>query len=273
MSQPKSKSTASPLPTHQISEPDKDLFVSFCTKIVAGGFVPAEDLRKEYGPEAFTKCIAMLFRTHRMLREVRRKWTNDEDCLGYEWADRRFSQAETKKMPPELQAVLELFQKKNNKYADYAAMTVRCRYTNKCFGAMPIKEESGDELNRFDRGLGEEIIIPGYCIRAMIGKALPMLGKEQSIARRIGWSAVRIPNPIIKIESRPIIDEDGRTGLGIKRSEYLPIGTEFVIDAMVPESVLKADEFIRLIRLAGKFVHLSPARSSGFGDFEVIEAR
>jgi len=256
--------------THNISEVDKSLFVSFCTKIVATGFVPAEDLRKEYGPEDYTRCIAMIFRTHRMLREVRRKWTNNEDVLGYEWADRRFSQAEMKKLPPELLAVVELFKKSSVKYTDYANIRVRCRWTNKVFGAMPLKEESGDELNRFDRDMGDGVLIPGYCLRAMASKAMPMVGKEQSVARRIGWSAVRIQSPNIKIDTRPIIDQDGYTGLGLKRSEYLPIGTEFVIEAMIPTSIMRPDEYLHFLKVAGQFVHLSPARSSGFGDFEVV---
>src|SRR5262245_16589339 len=165
----------------QVNDSDREVLVNFATKIVAGGFVPAEELEREFGPQDYTKTIAILFRTWRMLREVRRRWKEGaEPVLGYEWADRRFSKSEVAKMPPALQVVLELFKKTGNKYGDYEMLTVRCRWTNKAFGAMPFKEESGDELNRFDRDIGGGILIPAYCVRAMATAALPMLGKEQA---------------------------------------------------------------------------------------------
>src|ERR1035437_360790 len=83
--------------SYTMNEGDKELYARFCTRIVAEGFMPADVLRKEFGDEGYTRCIAVLFRTWRMLREVRRKWTDGNDQLGYEWADRRFSQAEMKK--------------------------------------------------------------------------------------------------------------------------------------------------------------------------------
>ena len=258
---------------HDIQDADRELYLSVCTKVVAGGFVPATDLRTEYGDAEFTKCIAMLFRTFRVLREVRRPWKNDKEALGYEWADRRFSKAEQKKLPAALNAVLETFKQPAKRYTDFEEIAVRCRWTNRVLGAMPVKRD-GDDLNVFDRGADGSILIPAYCLRAMAAKGLPMIGKEAACARRIGWAAVRIADTkLLEIITRPIIDQDGQTGLGLKRSESLPADTEFLISAMVPTSVLREDEFLRLLKVCGQFVHLSPARSSGFGDFEVVEVQ
>ena len=254
------------------TEQEQEMYASFCTRIVADGFVPAEVLRNDFGDETYTKCIAVLFRTWRLLRECRRKWTDGEDTLGYEWADARFSQAQMKKAPPALAFLIERFTNKGrNKYEGYVRMRVQCRYTNKAFGAMPRKEASGDELNSFDRnGSPETVVFPAYCLRAMASKALPMIGKEAAIARRIGFAQVVIKDAKLNVEVRPIIDEDGRTGLGLKRSESLPAGTEFVIDAQVPTSALNPQQYMEMLVTAGQFVRLSPARSSGFGDFEVV---
>lgn len=258
---------------HEVSQEDKELYLSFTTKIVASGFVPAEELKAEYGPDGFTKCIATLFRTHRMLREVRRPWKDQRDALGYEWADRRFSQSEVKKLSPGLQVVVEQFKKASNKYTDFERIAVRCRWTNKVFGAMP-REQNGDKINVFDRanGKGSDLLIPAYCVRAMVKTALPLVSKEAALGGRIKFKTVRVPASALgEVEVRPIIDPDGHTGLGLQQSETIEPGTEFVIDAMVPTSVMQPDEFVRMLRVAGEYVHLSPARSSGFGDFEVVE--
>ena len=168
------------------------------------------------------------------------------------------------------------------RYCGYERVTAHCRFIAPALGAMPFTEQSGDKLNRFDRanGTGSDIVFPRYCLRAMAAKALPMMGKEAALARRIGFTRVTIPvetvdehkRPLlIEISSRPIIGEDGRTGLGIQRSEMLPAGTDFTIEALIPTSALRQDEYASLLTLAGQFVGLSPARSSGFGDFEVLE--
>lgn len=254
---------------------DKDLYLSFVTKIVSSGFVSAEELRAEFGGEAFTKCIAILFRTHRVLREVRRKASDSgESVLGYEWADRRFSPAAIKKLPPELQIVVETFRKSNDKYGDYEHIVIKCRWTNKVLGAMPREEKSGDQIHVFDRanGAGSDVLIPRYCLRAMAARTLPAMGKEIAVARRILFKAVRVSGVAIEqeVEERPIVKDDGHTGLGIKRSERIPAGTEFVIDARVPTTALKPDEYVDLLTLCGEYTGLSPARSAGMGDFEVL---
>ncbi len=259
---------------HEVRHDDKDLYLSFATRIVANGFASAEELRDEYGAEAFTKCVASLFRTHRALREVRRPWKDEKDALGYEWADQRYSQAQIKKLPPEVAIVVEKFKKGNAKYTDFERIKVRCRWTNKVLGAIPHTEASGDKLNSFDRanGKGSDVLIPAYCLRAMAAKALPAMLKEAALARRIMFKTIHVPASAISedTEVRPVLDPDGRTGLGMNRSECLPSGTEFDIEALVPTSALAPDEYLRMLNLAGEFVHLSPARSSGFGDFEVV---
>jgi hypothetical protein len=254
---------------------DRDLYLSFVTKIVSSGFVSAAELRTEFGGEAFTKCIAVLFRTHRMLREVPRKAGDDgQSVLGYEWADRRYSQAAIKKLPEELQIVIGTFQKANDKYGDYEHMVIKCRWTNKVLGAMPREDKGGNKINIFDRvnGASSDVVIPRYCLRAMVARTLPIMAKEQAIARRILFRPVIVSAAHVEqeVEERPILKDDGRTGLGIQRSERIASGTEFVIDARVPTTVLNPDEFVDLIELCGQYTGLSPARSAGFGDFEVL---
>ena len=65
---------------YEMKAEDKELYAGFCTRVIADGFVPAEILRNAFGDEAYTRCIAVLFRTWRMFREVRRKWTDGNDA-------------------------------------------------------------------------------------------------------------------------------------------------------------------------------------------------
>jgi hypothetical protein len=64
----------------------------------------------------------------------------------------------------------------------------------------------------------------------------------------------------------------GGGGKGLRRSESLPDGIEFTIKAMVPTSAIAIDEYLRALRLGGEHIGLSPGRSAGFGDFEVLGA-
>lgn len=87
---------------------DSESIANMALKVKAEGFVPAEDLKGEFGPEKFTRGVAVLYRDFRMFREVRRAWKDGVDVLGYEWADRRFSKSEVKKIPPELGFLVDL---------------------------------------------------------------------------------------------------------------------------------------------------------------------
>lgn len=99
-----------------------------------------------------------------------------------------------------------------------------------------------------------------------------MVGRETAIARRIGWKAVRISNPKIKVDRSGITQEGSfHGGLGIRRSERVDAPLEFTIEAMVPTSALLEADYLMMLRKAGEFVGLSPARSAWYGDFEVIE--
>ena len=100
----------------------------------------------------------------------------------------------------------------------------------------------------------------------------PPFGQEAAAARRIGWSIIRIPSPTIKIVEHGIVEQGRPGGKGLRRSECIADGVEFTIRANVPTSVLAVDEFLRMLRVGGQFVGLSPGRSAGFGDFEVLEA-
>jgi len=238
-------------------------------KVCQEGFVPADVLQEEFGPEDFTCGVAILFRTYRVFREVRRPWTEGKEVKGYEWADRRFSKSEQTKIPPELGFLVELSKKVSVRYGEYELISVRCRYTTPAVGGQPTKDAEG-EFNGFERDYLDNLLILAYGLRAMAAKALPMIGKEAAIARRIGFQAVRFASPKTFFDLRPVIDEQKRQGLGITRHEAIVAGTEFVIRAMVPLSVLSPPEYLRMLKIAGEFVRLSPGRSAGCGEFEVL---
>jgi hypothetical protein len=239
-------------------------------KVKAEGFVPAEDLKAEFGPEKFTRGVAVLYRDFRMFREVRRAWKDGVDALGYEWADRRFSKSEVKKIPPELGFLVDLASPMAPKYSDFQSVTVKCRYVTAALGGCPVKDTDGSPINAFERDRDGQIQILRYNLRAMITPALPMIGKEQALARRIGFKTIRIATNgnLSKVE-RPVNDHG--QGKGFCRSEKLADGTDFTIEALIPTSILSVSEYVQALRLAGEMVGLSPGRSAGFGDFEVIE--
>lgn len=251
---------------------DSQALAAIALKVKAEGFVPASVLREEFGAEKTTQGIAVLYRDMRMFREVRRAWGEDgQEVLGYEWAERKFSKPEQNKIPPQLGFVLELSPKMAPRYSDFQPVSVKCRWTAPLLGSKPVKDANGDPTNVFERDAAGNILILRYNQRAMATMALPMIGKEQALARRIGWSIIRVhANGNVKTVEHGIID--GGQAKGLRRSEYLPDGEDFTIRAMVPTSMLALDEFLRMLRYAGQYIGLSPGRSAGFGDFEVLGA-
>lgn len=250
---------------------DSESIANMALKVKAEGFVPAEDLKAEFGPEKFTRGIAVLYRDFRMFREVRRAWKDGVDVLGYEWADRRFSKSEVKKIPPELGFLVDLTAPIAPKYSDFQPVTVKCRYTSALLGGIPVKGTDGTPVNSFERDSEGRFLILRYNQRAMMSAVLPMIGKEQALARRIGFQTIRItPNGNLSTVPRPVNDHG--QGKGFCISERLADGIEFTITALIPTSVLSVSEFLQALKYAGEMVGLSPGRSAGFGDFEVLEA-
>ena len=263
---------------HDITAEDRELFMSVCQLVIARGFVSAEDLTTQYGAEATTKAIAVLYRTHRMMREVRRPGEGG-NVLGYEWADRRFSKAEMAKIPPGLLFIIEQFAKPSKRYTDFVQITAHCKSLNGMLGAMPVKREDADTVNSFDRlnGTESDIFIPRYCLRAMLRKALQIMGQEMSLADRIVFSTLTFPAGTVSkdIAVRPVppaMSGQPSQGRGMQLHEKIPGGVTFDIRAMVPTSVINPDQYLGVLRCAGEFVGLSPARSAGFGNFEVVGA-
>ncbi len=250
---------------------DSEAIANMALKVKSEGFVTAEDLKTEFGPEKFTRGVAVLYRDVRMFREVKRPWKDGVDVLGYEWADRRFSKSEVKKIPPEFNFLLELTTQMAPKYSDFQAVTAKCRYVTAALGGCPVKDTDGSPINSFERDRDGQIQILRYNLRAMITPALAMIGKEQALGRRIAFKTIRIQanGNLSKVE-RPVNDHG--QGKGFCRSERLADGTEFTIEALVPTSILSVTEYLQALKLAGETVGLSPGRSAGFGDFDVIEA-
>lgn len=251
---------------------DAESIANMALKVKAEGFVPAEDLKTEFGPEKFTRGVAVLYRDFRMFREVRRPWKDGTDVLGYEWADRRFSKSEVKKIPGELGFLIDLTQQMAPKYSDFQKVTAKCVYTTAALGGVPVKDTDGTPINAFERDSAGRVQILRYNLRAMITPALAMIGKEQALGRRIAFSTIRLEtNGNLSKVDRPVNDHG--QGKGFCRSEKLADGTEFTIEARVPTSILSVAEYLEALKLAGQTVGLSPGRSAGFGDFEVLEAQ
>lgn len=250
---------------------DSESIANMALKVKAEGFVPAVDLKKEFGPEKFTRGIAVLYRDFRMFREVRRAWKDNTDVVGYEWADRRFSKSEVKKIPQELGFLVELTAQMAPKYSDFQLVKATCRYLTAALGGVPVTDTDGSPINAFERDVHGVIQILRYNLRAMITPALAMIGKEQALGRRIAFKTVRIhANGNLSKVERPVNDHG--QGKGFCRSERLADGTEFVIEALIPTSILSETEYLQALALGGQTVGLSPGRSAGFGDFEIISA-
>jgi hypothetical protein len=260
-------------PTVSIFEPDdeqKALMANIALKIKGKGFVPHAELRDEFGERPFTIFSAIGYRDWRMVREVRRSIGPNEAVLGYEWADRRFSQTEAKKVPPQAQWILDplLTGKGGARYADYRQMTVVCRWTNHVLASLPVADS--DKKRVFERSNGH-ILIPGYCQRAMLRKVLPLIGKTITLGDNIRASAIRIPVPENgALKLMPVVDEKARQGLGVTEYESLPPGTQFSMELWYPSSEITHEQLVEALALAGRVVRLSPARSAGYGDFELV---
>lgn len=249
---------------------DLETLPAMAQKVMAEGFVPAEVLKEQFGASKFTQGIAVLFRQFRVFREVRRPFGSDnKEVLGYEWAHPKFSQPQIKKMPRELGFLVEMVKAIRPKYADYEVVEVPCRWTNHVIASLPVEVGPNDVLHVFERDGDGNVLVPAYCLRAMAKTTLQMIGKESSIAFKIGFTTIRVPNPDIKVKIHPIIDDRGQ-GLGLKKSETLPPGTEFTITAYVPTTALSVSDYVRMLAVAGSAVRLSPARHTGYGDFIVL---
>jgi hypothetical protein len=250
---------------------DKASMMEIALQVKSQGFVPAETLKANFGPEKFTRAIAVLYRDYRLFREVRRPWEGGENVLGYEWQTAGLSKAQAKKVPPQLGFLLELASPTMARYTDFQRVVLKCKFTLAALGGVPVKDTDGSPINSFERDEAGNLLILRYNLRAMLTRALPMLGKEQSLARHVRFETIKLmANGNLSKVERPVNDQG--QGKGFCRSEKLADGTEFSIVAYVPTSQLSIGEYIQTMKLAGSTVGLSPGRSAGFGDYEVISA-
>lgn len=250
-----------------ISDPDAAKLRDLAMLVIAEGFVPVEDVVTRFGDTTATKARAILYKNMRVLVEQRQAWNGDEK-VGYRWADRRFSKADLAKIPPGYGWIMEVGGQVRVRYTDYQPITLRCRWTAPCLAGKPESEEEG-ATNRFERDLTNAVLIPRYCVRAMLMSALPLLNRQPNLAYHARASAVLIPNATVKETVHAVVDRQGK-GRGHRRSEMLAAGTEFSLEVMVPISEISPAEYVKLIRVAGRHVGLSPGRSAGYGDFDVL---
>ena len=263
------------------SDEDARVMQGLMNKVLAEGFVPKAKLVEEFGDTATTKALAHLHKLHRALVESREAWEGSE-VNGFKLAERRFSQPEIKKLPPALAFLPELFKSRANKYGDFKSITVRCRYITDVLGAIPIKTEptkfsddgkaldGGEAVCAFERYWNKtDVIIQRFGIRAMFGKALELFGRSRYAADRFGFETIVLHNPKLSYKVRGVTDDMGK-GLGTIKSECVSAGTEFILRAMVPTTYLSPNDYLAVLRIGGSMVGLSPGRSAGYGNFEVL---
>jgi len=250
-----------------ISDPDAAKLRDLAMLVIAEGFVPVEEVTAKFGDTVATKGRAILYKNMRVLVEQRQPW-NGEEKLGYRWADRRFSKADIAKIPPGYGWVMEVGSSVRVRYTDYQLIRLRCRWTAPCLAGKPESEDEGAAV-RFERDLAGSVLIPRYCVRSMLMSALPLINRQSNLTFYIRASAVILPNVTVKETIHAVVDRQGK-GRGHRRSEMVAAGTEFTLEALVPTSDISPAEYVELIRVAGKHVGLSPGRSAGYGDFEVL---
>jgi hypothetical protein len=250
------------------SEQDSKTMQGIMLKIMSEGFVPKAKLIEEFGDSATTKAVAILHKSYRALVESREPWEGKE-VNGFKMAERRFSQPEIKKLPPALAFLPELFKQQNNKYGDYKPLAVRCRWTTPVLGGLPCKTEDGEQINCFEKNwTGKDIVIQRFGLRAMLRRALELSNRSGYACDRFGFETITVRDPKITHNVRGITDRD--KGLGTCKSECLAAGTEFVIRATIPTTYISPNDYVAVLKLAGQMVGLSPGRSAGYGDYEVL---
>jgi len=257
-----------------VSKLNPEILHKIAERVFTSGFVPEALLYEEFGPEEVTKAIALLHRTYRLWVQVRRPWTDAKEVLGYVWSDKRFSKSEAKAVPEQLKFLMDM-KKRERKYHTFERVQVQCRWTNMVQAGHPSKRATADDKETFlafERDHLNRIVIPAYCLRAMSRDALSLIEKEQAIARNLGFKAIRLENIKVTEIIMPVIEFGTGRGLGTKIVETIPPGTEFLIEAIVPTSVLTVPEFLFMLKLAGEYVRLSPGGSRGYGDFELVDA-
>ena len=206
--------------------------------------------------------------------ETRKPWKDGQEIRGYMRADKMLTRKKLEACPPQIQETLKLVGgvEKSKTYTGYVRIIAECRYVTQALGAFPRKHAEHGDVVAFEKDEAGRFIVPAYCLRAMMARTMPLLGKEQVIAYRIAFRTCHIEVPKPQFFTAPIIDERGN-GCGINTYEAIPAGQCFVIDAIVPTSHLAEVDYIEALRLAGSFVRLSPARSTAWGEFEVLSVK
>ena len=257
---------------------------AYCARIVAEGFVSAKDLIAQFGQDFHNRAVAYLYRNLRLLIEKRLPSSDGASSLGYMWANRKLSKPDRARIPATFGFINE-FKATGPKYDKYETVVVRCRWLDTPLGAIPAHAVAGlgggddvKDLCVFEpphayakrRDGGGPVKIAAYCLRAMFVKVLPTMGKEAALARRIYFRNVWLQNICTEEIARGTVDPMTGAGLGIRRNEAIPAGTEFTIEADVPTSILMPEEYVMALARAGKMIRFSPASSRGFGEFEVL---
>jgi hypothetical protein len=263
-----------------LSAEDVTVIEAIVAKVTAQGFVPHADLLHEFGDRQTTRALALLHKTYRFLVESREPWDGKE-VAGFKRAEGRFSQAQLKKIPPQLSFIVQLAASKNNKYSEFKMIAVKCHWTNPVLGGVPKttplvqengKATGGEQINAFERDwLGNVIAAQRFNVRKMMEQAFLLCNREGYAAFRLGYGTVVLDKNHVKIAEHIRGVTKDRQGLGTCKSEMVPAGTEFVLKFAVPASYISPADLLHVLKVAGEMVGLSPGRSAGYGDFVIDE--
>lgn len=254
------------------AEQDKKLFQEFMYFIQANGFVPRAQLIKEFGDKNTTKCLAVLHKTWRVLVESREPY-DGQDMLGLKIAERRFSKAEVNRMPYELSFLPEMIKQTKSSYGEYKELAIRCRWTAPILGSLPrlSDEKIPETLMAFERTPLGDVLIQRHGIRAMFARGLKLCNYSSYAVEHFGFESIVLHH--VKVKNNHIRGQQNERGdaVGTIRSECIDAGVEFVLRILFPATFMSPNDVVRIVRTAGRMVGLSPGRSAGYGDFEIVK--
>jgi len=255
------------------SSEDEQTMRNIMMKITAEGFVPRATLYEQFGDGQATKALAILHKSQRVIVESLEPWGNKKDkVLGFKLSTEGMSIARAKKLPPALAWLPELFKQQKKTYSEYQRIALRCRYLTPILGALPTMtdDETPQPILAFERNWAGEVIVQRFGVRAMLKQGLRLTNRSEYAAAYFGFETVVLSNvKMLPDKIRGGQNERGEA-IGTTRSECAALGHEFIIAIRVPLTYITPNDFVELMRVCGSMVGLSPGRSAGYGDFEVL---
>lgn len=178
---------------------------------------------------------------------------------------------------PDLRTFYSLVQKKMQKkgerevFSDWHIMEGQLYMMSACLGSRPpeSREQGKREFFRAPEG---ELMLFDFYFEKMFQSACMQPGTPAHVARAryaLRWDWQLMPKSKIKRIMMPVPPQrKGLSGQGLTECECLPPGTRIPFKVLVPGSHITPNEFMQIMRAAGKWVGFSVAQAhKGFGRF------